>query len=436
MGQLFSTGSLPTAPTIQNPYTTGTAQSATNTAQNANAQQQAFVNALQAQQGGANSQQQALNGLQGLGANNQGAVNQQQAASSLQGLGATSPGAANLQSTFGALQGVANGTGPNPAAAQLAQATGANTANQASLMAGQRGAGANVGLMGREIAQQGAANQQNAIGQAASLQANQSLGALGQMGSIAGQQAGNQLSALQGAGSLGTAQAGQQLGALQGAGSLAGQQVGQQQSALAQNQSANLAQQQAQLGALANQNQVQASQYGTQGGFQQSQNQLAGSTIGGLLGGLGTVGAALAKAAATGGEIKSSHIGNNPVLERQGPKSYLARSMQPGFTHDHMVSPKMAEGGKVPAMVSPGEVYLPKDEAKAAASGKVDPLAVGKKIPGEAKVRGDSLKNDTVPATLEEGGCVIPRSELESKDPHKAAAKFVADHISKMKSKK
>src|ERR1044072_7649053 len=47
------------------------------------------------------------------------------------------------------LQGVANGTGPNPALAQLNQATGANVANQAALMASQRGTGANAGALAR-----------------------------------------------------------------------------------------------------------------------------------------------------------------------------------------------------------------------------------------------------------------------------------------------
>lgn len=107
-------------------------------------------------------------------------------------------GLANQSSVYNQLQGVANGTGPNPAAAQLAQATGANTANTAALMAGQRGAGANVGLMARQAGQQGAMNQQNAAGQAATMQANQSLGALGQMGSLAGQQVSNQAGAIGG----------------------------------------------------------------------------------------------------------------------------------------------------------------------------------------------------------------------------------------------
>jgi hypothetical protein len=102
-------------------------------------------------------------------------------------------GLGNQSQVYGQLQGVANGTGPNPAQAMLNQQTGQNVANQASLMAGQRGAASNVGLMARQAAQQGAATQQQAVGQGASMQANQSLNALGAAGNMANTMAGNQV---------------------------------------------------------------------------------------------------------------------------------------------------------------------------------------------------------------------------------------------------
>lgn len=104
-------------------------------------------------------------------------------------------GLQNQSNVFNQLQGVANGTGPNPAQQQLANATGANIANQAALMAGQRGAGANTGLIARQAAMQGANTQQNAAGQAAALQAQQSLNALNQMGGLATNQANQQANA-------------------------------------------------------------------------------------------------------------------------------------------------------------------------------------------------------------------------------------------------
>ncbi len=87
----------------------------------------------------------------------------------------------------------------------------------------------------------------------------------------------------------------------------------------------------------------------------------------------------------------------------------------------------MAEGGKVPAEVSPGEVYLTPDKVDQVLGG-ANPLEVGERIPGKAKVKGDSKKNDTVPRTLEEGGVVVPRSHSMNEEKaalfvHRAMAK-------------
>jgi hypothetical protein len=144
----------PQAANITNPVTQDQINNSYQGTQTALQQQQALVNALQAQ-----------NGIQ------------------------------NQSNVYNQLQGVANGTGPNPAQAQLAQSTGANVANQAALMAGQRGSGANAGLIARQAAQQGANTQQQAAGQAATLQANQSLNALGQLQNVAGQQVSQQQAA-------------------------------------------------------------------------------------------------------------------------------------------------------------------------------------------------------------------------------------------------
>ena len=95
-----------------------------------------------------------------------------------------------------------------------------------------------------------------------------------------------------------------------------------------------------------------------------------------------------------------------------------------------------AKGGKVPVMLSPGEKTLNPREAKAVAEGKADPMRTGKKVPGQAKVKGDSLKNDTFPTTLDSGGVVIPRSVMNSKNPSKEAAKFVQAVMAKSRMKK
>jgi hypothetical protein len=142
---------------------------------------------FQANTGNAATDQAQLQAQQGIGQQQQ--LQQQLAAQN---------GIGNQSSVFNQLQGVANGQGPNPAAAMLNQQTGQNVANQAALMAGQRGAGANVGLEARQAAQQGANTQQQAVGQGATMQANQSLGALNQLGGIAGQQVGQQQAATTG----------------------------------------------------------------------------------------------------------------------------------------------------------------------------------------------------------------------------------------------
>ena len=90
------------------------------------------------------------------------------------------------QALLNQLQGVANGTGPNPAAALLNQQTQNNNAMAAGQIAGA--AGMSPALRARQIMETQRANQQQAAGQGATMQAEQSLGALGQMGTVENQQ--------------------------------------------------------------------------------------------------------------------------------------------------------------------------------------------------------------------------------------------------------
>lgn len=332
-----------------------------NQAQSGVNQQQAFVNALNAQNG--------------LG--NQANVFGQQ------------------QALANQLQNIGNGAGPNPAQAALNQATGQNVANQAALMASQRGANANAGLLARQIANQGANIQQQAAGQSATLQAQQQLGALGalqnQQGMLAGQ---------------------------------ANQQVTQQAQGL---QGLNAASQG-----------LQGNVYGLQGNQNSTNAGIAGinaknnaDILGGILKGASS---GIAAAAAYKGGMVPSYAEGGPV---NAPKSFFGNMLK-GMT-ENTSAPKpynelgdgvaqllgnvFAHGGKVPAMVSPGEIYLSPEEAKdpkrAAQMAKLKEMK-GQKIPGKAEIKGDSLKNDKVKAELEPGGIVIPRSH--SMDPEKAAA--------------
>lgn len=223
---------------------------------------------------------------------------QQQFLQALQGQN----GIQNQSDVFNQLQGVANGTGPNPAQAMLNQSTGANVANQAALMAGQRGSSANAGLIARQAAQQGGALQQQAAGQGATLQANQSLAALNQLGGIAGQQVGQQQQATAGLNQFAQGNQGQILGAIQG-------------------------QNQAQVANTSQMNQANAGIAGAAAGMQ-------GQILGGLLNGAGA-----AAAGANGGMVRMAEGGAieaPSVNDAKKPKSAVGNFLsgstgQPGM---------------------------------------------------------------------------------------------------------
>jgi len=353
----------PQAAPIVSPVTKEQAQSSYEANQQALAQQQQFLQAVQAQ-----------NGL------------------------------ANQSNVFNQLQNVASGQGPNPAQAMLNQATGANVANQAALMAGQRGAGANVGLIGRQAAMQGAGIQQQAAGQGATMQANQSLGALGQMGGIAGQQAAQ----LAGATSANTAA-----------------QQQEQQNLLNSIAGVNQAQ-------VANQSSINAANAQAQA----AQMGMVGNVISGISGG---VGAAMQKAEggiiqkyADGAMVQAAPQQAMPNTNSNYLVDYFNENPKSMAQIPAAQQPTMAQGGKVPALVSPGEKYLPPAKVEAVKQG-ANPMAIGKTIPGKPKVGGavNSYTNDTVKANLDEGGIVIPRSVTQGKNPEKKAMDFVRAVLAK-----
>ena len=109
-----------------------------------------------------------------------------------------------------------------------------------------------------------------------------------------------------------------------------------------------------------------------------------------------------------------------------------AAAADAGIGGSHPTAFAFARGGPVPAMLSPGEKYLSPDKVDKVANG-ADPLSEGKKVPGKPKVAGakNDYANDTVKATLQEGGIVLPRSVTQSKNPHWAAKKFVESVMAK-----
>jgi hypothetical protein len=310
-------------------------------------------------------------------------------------------GVQNQSNVFNQMQGVANGTGPNPAQAMLNQATQANVANQAAMMAGQRGSAANPALMARQAAMQGANTQQQAAGQGATMQANQQLNALGQMGQMSGQQ------------------------------------VAQQQAAQNAYNNQALGAQQNILGAIGNQNNAAVGQQSNINNANAQMQQGENNLVGNLMGAAGTAALMGAFAPAAAAPAAAGVIGAAPIKALSSSFMAEGGEVKGPMSHIGQYFHKMAEGGAVPALVSPGEKYLAPQAVQAVKQG-ANPLKVGETIPGKPKVNGakNSYANDTVPKTLEEGGIVLPRSVTQAKDPSKKAAEFVAAVLKKQALKK
>lgn len=260
------------------------------------------------------------------------------------------------------LQAQASGQGPNLANQNLQNFTGQNVANQAALMAGQRGASTNPALIARQIAQQGAGIQQQAAGQAASNVLAQQLAAQQQLGGVYGTQGG-----------------------------LANQNYGITQ------------------GAVTGNNQIGAQTAG--------QN---AKTNSGILGGVANAVGGMTGLFAQGGEVEKIHPlkAKLPSMKTHIPE-HLHHIASIRYPH-------LAHGGEVPIMVSPGERILKPEAAEKVAHGKADPIKASQPVPGKAKYRGDNYSNDTVPKEAPAGSIVLPKHITEHKDAPKLAYDFVS----------
>ncbi len=357
-------------------------------------------------QGALNSQQSLLNALQGQN-----------------GLG-------NQSQVYGQLQNVASGNGPNPAQAMLNQATSANVANQGALQAGQRGAAQNVGLIARQAGQQGMQAQQAAAGQGATMQANQSLAALGQAGQMANTMAGNQVGQTNANVASQMGEQGQLLGAQQ---AYNANQAGLAQTGMQGQQGliggvlggAGAALGLADGGSVPDQSAFQGqSKFGkVLAGMSSGMNQASGGTGGSqaLQKGMTQLGAGIGKALAGSTPSGGQAVPAAPGVAENDWGSYMGAPQ--------------AEGGEVKAMVSPGEHRVPKEKVKDVAEGKVNPLKVGETFPGKPKVKGNSYANDVLPRKLPAGDVIIPNDIMQSKDPVNGAAEFVRKVIANKKGK-
>lgn len=369
----------------------------------------------------------------------------------------TLPGAVQSLNTQSALSGTlanqAAGVGPNPAQAALNQSTGQNINAQAALQASQRGAGANAGATAVNAARQGADIQQQAVGQAATLQAQQQIAAQQQQEQLAAQQFAQAQGAVQGQ----TAAGQNEQGILQGA-----------------NSAYNNAITSAQGNVNATNAQVAAG------------NQAAhGNAVGGLLSGASS---ALSALFAEGGEVHKMAAGGymapTPLIVAQQPVMNAPQSAVGQFLNSG------SSAGQSPAMVSPmqsqeqpgyskqadslgsaignikasqkqtGEIAggpdasdLNKNLMVAARGGMVKKMlppmhgknmaliARGGKVKAEGKsekavANKDDYANDKVPALLSEGEVVIDKNTLNDPGQLGQMARTVAQHIAMKNSAK
>lgn len=439
-------------------------------------------------------------------------------------------GLANQSQVFNQQQGIVNGTGPNPAQAQLAQATGANVANQAALMAGQRGSSANVGQIARQAGQQGAQIQQQAAGQAATLQANQSLNALNQMGQIATNQANQQANATNAYTGAAQGEQGQLLGSVNAEnqarvgsqtsinsgqaqlantaatgqssvfGGVAGavgslgnlfaeggavgaqptqrfangtteiqqvkpsgpqSRVGQMFAGMQQGANSMAPQQHQQdpgmsgvaQGYQVGQGLIKAGKaaynginsyfnaptqapYGSQPGDLANKGQWTDTTNAPAADAYSSPGmiaeGSAGEVAGGAGDIGAAAQGAEAIQAEEGAQLAAAADATEAAEIGQVATLAAAKGGKVPALVSPGEHYVPPKDMKKVRHG-ANPLSVGERIPGKPKFAGNNYANDTVPRNLDKGGVVIPNSIMEQPKStrDKKAEAFVRQYLAK-----
>jgi hypothetical protein len=177
----------PTSPTVASPTTSSTpglTSDILGPVSDLNGVQNQFSASAAPIQAGTNAPQ-----LNNAYAGAQGGINAQQGV-----VNATQPGTTQGLTSESALSGElaseAAGEGPNPAQAALAQSTGQNVAATTAEIAGARGGSQNVGLLARQAAQQGATTEQQAVGAAATLQAQQQLAAQQEAAQLAATQVG------------------------------------------------------------------------------------------------------------------------------------------------------------------------------------------------------------------------------------------------------
>lgn len=379
----------------------------------------------------------------------------------------------NLNSTYGnqgdlakQLLAQSQGAGPNIANLQLQQATNQNNQQGAAAVASQRGM--NPALAARIIANQTATNNQNAAGQSGVLRAQQQLAAEQGLANVYGQQAGevnqnyNTITGAQTAANNANAQIAQNntnansqvaSGIIGGGAQMLSSILGSAYGGEVKSPEKHLEELLISLG-----NKVKPKKLSSGGSPASGGNPLGnlGSTAQNaidpalaqgqnLTGMFGMAGAGTqaegpgAGATSMQGQddtlFGGSSIGNsgvsgltgaaesNPLsgMTGEGLGKGLTMIAAEGGEIPHYglggllkLAALFAQGGKVNAMISPGERVVPPHLVEAVRNGKLKASKVAPKVPGKAKVKGDNLKNDVVPAKLAEGSVVIKRTKADN----------------------
>lgn len=350
------------------------------------------------------------------------------------------------------LQQNAAGGGPNPAQTQYQQNVNQNIANTQGLISSQRGL--NPALAAKMGANVGASANQQAASNAALLQQQQQLGAQNNLGNLYGQmQSGtmtqqglfNQanLGAMQtnAAQALANQQAKQALvgGALGGIGSALGMAHGGQVPHYAEGGDvAGMA------GAQPLNLTPSVPGISSSGASDSGALSLAGQFLSGNGGAApATSNLATSMAKATGGVLGSGIL--KAIKQKVGmdkPTSDLGFAGNAGSGGDHGAmagGPGDAMGAGLESIGGGGGAAgaggggLEGAAMMLAAHGGMAPrnLKSGGGVHGKAKIKGDSVKNDTVPAMLSPGEIVIPRSIIQGPNAPDKAAAFVAAILAK-----
>jgi hypothetical protein len=215
--------------------------------------------------------------------------------------------------------------------------------------------------------------------------------------------------------------------------------------------------QQGNLGAQGMYNQANLGAQGLNQQTAMGNQQMSGNIVGGILGGLGsaagmpkahgglihnyaeggyTVGGASSGPSSAAGKFLSGFGSNMNTESKKNPMN--SGFAQFGKGMGNLINPT-AQPLKLSDTTMPVTPMSPQMEAMAmpmAAYGGALNFKPGGPVPGKAKVSGDSLKNDTVPAMVSPGEIVLPRTVTQSEDAPRKAADFVAAILARENIKK